>query len=572
VSTAESAGGLLTLVRRNRAFTALAASRLVSFAGDSLSLVALMLHVAQTGGQAIAVAALLIVGDVVPGLLGPLAGALADRFDRRKLMVVCELLQGVALVALALALPPLPVLLALVGVRALAGQVFAPASRAALPALVADHDLPVANTAIGFGANGAEAVGPLLAAALLPVLGVSGVLLVDAASFAVSAVLLSRLPALPPSRAEGAPTSLVADTRIGLAYLRRATAVRIVVIGFCAVVAANGIDDVALVVLAVDDLRTGPSAVALLLGAVGIGLLVGYLLLTRGAARVPAAVLLVVGFAVSSAGNLLTGVAWAVSAVFALQAVRGLGLAAMDVAHVTLLQRLVPDHLLGRVFGNLYGAIGLAAGVSYLGGGLLLDAVGAPTTFLLAGAAGLVVTAVVAVALPRALRRSTTVDRVPPTLRRATPADAPEVARVWRAAWLDGHLGHVPDALLAARGEDYFAEQAADRVAETTLATDPDGRVLGLTIVRGDELVQMAVDGAARRGGVGGALLGAAERDIATRAPRAWLAVVPGNVRARAFYERNGWSDDGPLSYDAPAAGGTVPVPVHRYVKDVRPT
>jgi hypothetical protein len=54
---------------------------------------------------------------------------------------------------------------------------------------------------------------------------------------------------------------------------------------------------------------------------------------------------------------------------------------------------------------------------------------------------------------------------VQPTLRRATPADADAVARVWRAAWLDGHLGHVPDALLAARGEDYFAEQAVRRAA-----------------------------------------------------------------------------------------------------------
>jgi ribosomal protein S18 acetylase RimI-like enzyme len=129
----------------------------------------------------------------------------------------------------------------------------------------------------------------------------------------------------------------------------------------------------------------------------------------------------------------------------------------------------------------------------------------------------------------------------------------------------------VPDALLAVRGEDYFAEQAAARAAQTTLATDPDGRVLGLTIVHDDELVQVAVDGEVRRGGVGTTLLSAAERDIATRAPRAWLAVVPGNARARAFYERNGWTDQGPLSYDAPAADGTVPVPVHRYVKDVRP-
>jgi MFS family permease len=402
-----AAGGVPALLRANPAFRVLGTAQLVSFVGSSLSLVALMLHVATTGGQAIAVAALLLVGDVAPALLGPLTGTLGDRFDRRRLMIVCELVQGAALVAMAVAVPPLPLLLVLVGVRAVAGQVFAPAARAAVPTLVADRDLAPANSVIGFGANGAEAVGPLLAAALLPLLGVSGVLLVDAGSFALSALLLSRLPALPPTPTAATTErgSFLREAREGLAYLRSAPAVRIIVLGFCAVVAATGIDDVALVVLATDDLRAGSSAVALLLGAVGIGLLLGYLLLARGARRASTAVLLVVGLAVSSVGNLLTGLAWAVAAAFVLQAVRGLGIAAIDVAHVTLLQRLVPGELLGRVFGNLYGAIGVAAGLSYLGGGLLLDAVGAPTTFLLCGAAGTVAAALVAVTLPRALRR-----------------------------------------------------------------------------------------------------------------------------------------------------------------------
>jgi hypothetical protein len=86
----------------------------------------------------------------------------------------------------------------------------------------------------------------------------------------------------------------------------------------------------------------------------------------------------------------------------ALQTVRGLGIAAMDVASNTLLQRLVPGHLLGRVFANLYGSIGVAAGLSYLGGGVLLDATSAPVTFIAAGTAGTLVTA--AVTLPRSLR------------------------------------------------------------------------------------------------------------------------------------------------------------------------
>jgi MFS family permease len=113
---------------------------------------------------------------------------------------------------------------------------------------------------------------------------------------------------------------------------------------------------------------------------------------------------LIAGFAVSSVGNLLTGLAWAVAVAFAVQTIRGFGIAGMDVATNTLLQRLVPAGMLGRVFGNLYGAIGFAAALSYVGGGLLLDATSAPTTFVIAGTGGTVATIAVALALPRALR------------------------------------------------------------------------------------------------------------------------------------------------------------------------
>lgn len=410
-STDAAPSGAWELLRRNTALRRLTVARVVSFVGDSLSLVALMLYVAATSGQALAVAALLLVGDFVPSLLAPLTGAISDRFDRRTVMIVCELVQGAVLLAIAVlimtTLPPLPLLLLLVAVRAVAGQVFQPASRAAVPALVAKRDLETANATMGFGTNGAEALGPLVAAALLPFVGVAGVLLVDAASFAVSALLLARLPALPPERdADAPPSGLFTDAREGLSYIWTQPALRIIALGFCAVVAANGIDDVALLVLATDNLQAGDSAVALLLGGVGIGLLAGYALLARGARVASMTVVMIAGFAVSSVGNLLTGLAWAVAVAFALQAVRGLGIAAMDVGSSTLVQRLVPDRMLGRVFGNLYGAIGVAAAISYVGGGLLLDAVGAPITFFVAGTVGTLATAAVALTLPRRLARS----------------------------------------------------------------------------------------------------------------------------------------------------------------------
>ncbi|MBC6468898.1 MFS transporter [Actinomadura alba] len=387
----------------NRPFRLLWSARAVSFLGDSLSLVALMLYVADTTGQALAVALLLLVGDFAPALLGPLTGAVSDRFDRKRVMVASELVQGGVLVVIALWLPSTPLLLVLVGVRAMAGQIFQPASRAAVPALVRDRDLQSANAAVGIGTNGGEALGPLLAALLLPVLGIRGVLLLDAATFLVSAALLTFLPATrrrPPEHDR--PESLPAAAAAGLRHIASSRVLRAIGLGYFAVVAFNGIDDVALVFLARDTLGGAESAVGMLLAAVGIGLFLGYGLLSRPGRRMSMIPLLIAGFAVSSAGNLLTGLAWAVAAAFIVQVGRGLGIAAMDVAAGTLIQRTVPEDMLGRVFGSLYGAIGVAAALSYVCGGLLLDVTTPPVAFLVAGTGGLVATLATALSLRRA--------------------------------------------------------------------------------------------------------------------------------------------------------------------------
>lgn len=408
--------GATRLLRDNRPFRALWSARSISFLGDSLGLVTLLLYVADTTGQALAVAMLLLVGDFAPALLGPFTGVLSDRFDPKRVMVACDLAQGLLVALIALTLPSLPLLLALVGLRAAAGQVFGPASQASLPSLVRERELGGANSAIGLGTNGSEALGPLLAAALLPVMGARGVLLVDAATFLVSAALLASLPSVPPAPTEGgARGSFLLDIRAGLGYIRSVPLIRTVGLGFFAVVAFNGIDDVALVFLARDSLGGGDSAASLLYAAVGVGLLAGYALLARHAGRFPMVLMLLVGFGASSAGNLLSGLAWAVAAAFALQAVRGAGIAAMDVATNTIIQRTVPRAMLGRVFGNLYGAIGVAAGLSYVLGGFLLDLSSPRVVFVVAGVGGLLATLAAALALPCAMKTTAT--------RMATPAE-----------------------------------------------------------------------------------------------------------------------------------------------------
>ena len=117
------------------------------------------------------------------------------------------------------------------------------------------------------------------------------------------------------------------------------------------------------------------------------------------------------------------------------------------------------------------------------------------------------------------------------------------------------------------RTEASFRTRASERISDTTVAT-VDGAVVGFVMVVDDEVEQVYVAAAHRGTGVARILIGEAERKVEANGQRkAWLAVVAGNARARAFYERGGWVDEGPFDYAATVEGGTIAVPCRRYTK-----
>lgn len=155
------------------------------------------------------------------------------------------------------------------------------------------------------------------------------------------------------------------------------------------------------------------------------------------------------------------------------------------------------------------------------------------------------------------------------SLRPARAEDAAAVGAIWADGWRDGHLGHVPQALVAVRTPESFRTRAAQRVPDTVVAV-ADDHVAGFVMVVGDEVEQVYVSADHRGTGVAGLLLDEAERLVAAGGHRqAWLAVVAGNARARRFYERRGWVDEGPFDYQAATFDGTIAVPSHRYVKSL---
>lgn len=152
------------------------------------------------------------------------------------------------------------------------------------------------------------------------------------------------------------------------------------------------------------------------------------------------------------------------------------------------------------------------------------------------------------------------------TLRPAHSGDVEPIAAIWHAGWHDGHLGHVPEGLLAYRRPEQFLARAPRKLDDTIVAT-LDGQVLGFVMAVGDEIEQLYVAEAARGTGVAATLLRYGEHVIASRHfERAWLVAATGNARARRFYLREGWRDTGAVEARAHDGGGFL-VACHRYEK-----
>lgn len=351
----------MNLLRSNAAFRSLWLARFISFLGDALGLVALILYVSERTDSGAIVGLLLLAGDMTPALLAPVVGIIADRTEACRTMILCELLQGAAVGAIVVLQPATAAILALVAIRSLVAGVFQATSRGAITELVDDEELEQANTVLGFGTQGLEAVGALLAAALLLVVDARAVLAIDVVTFLVSPVLLAGLPRLVVAVDAGA--GLLRDMRNGVDAIWRTPLVRTVAVAFWALALFTAADDVALPFLGRQTFGTGDVGVSMLYAGGGIGLVVGFVALSR--VKVTPLVIALGGLFVSALGNALTGIAPVVALAVVMQAVRGSGNAWVGVGADTVVQRTVPRGVQGRVFANLYGGVGIAAGVSF---------------------------------------------------------------------------------------------------------------------------------------------------------------------------------------------------------------
>ena len=413
VSFAKMGGVYRFLPVRNPVFGRFWLARAVSYLGSFVTVAALALYVHEVSGPLHVT--LLMLSLSLPRLLGPLAGTVVDRVDARRLMVLCNLGEAALIGAVALLLPPLPVLLALVAGASVLSTLFFPAGRSAVPALVAGEDLAPANAMLGSALNLGIAIGPALGAFAFAAVGARGALAFDALTFLVSAALILALPALPPVPKDGEapPRSFLAEARDGLLYVSGHPVARAVVLALLLGVTFLAVDVVALVFLAKDSLDAGDVGYGVLFSAHGVGMILGPLLLLRRTSRTAPVALVFVGLALEGAAVLSAGLAPFFALAALARVLGGVGNGLENVAADTALQEVVERRMLGRVFGVFYGGVMLAEALGAALGGVLLELTSPRAAFVIAGVGTLAVLIPLRRLLPRPERGTSPSPRAP---------------------------------------------------------------------------------------------------------------------------------------------------------------
>jgi MFS family permease len=337
---------------------------------------------------------LALIAETVPiMLLGPVLGALADRFPRRTCLVASDLLRAGAFAGIAL-VPSFPAMLTFVVVGGIGFGLFNAAALAALPSLAAPERQATATSLFSALGEAGYVIGPLLAAPLLVAGGGSAVSGANAVSFAISAALLAGLPRATGAEApaEGRGPSLLRQAREGLGTALRIPGVAALMVATTVAVVAFGAMNAGELLLARHGLHTGNAGFAVLVAASGVGIVVGALLAGGEGDDGVFRRRYLIGLAAASGGLLAAGLAPGLAAAAAAFLLAGAGNGYAVSAERVLLQRWVPDELRARVFGAKHAMVSTAMMASYAVTGALLSVIGVRVLFVGAGAAGLLAT------------------------------------------------------------------------------------------------------------------------------------------------------------------------------------
>ena len=373
--TERTRGRYITLLRSNPELRRLYFSRLVSFGGDWFLLVPMLGLVNELSGSAVLTAAVLAANTLPAFLASPIGGVLADRLDRRRIMIGSNVAAAFAATGMLLVDQPailragasVPLALVGLGILAALSALISPASSAAIPAVVAPEDLADATFLSESTWGTMAAVGSAAGGLVSTLAGRDAAIAIDAISFLGAAWLVWRIRA-PLRLGAAAGHSLPPTLRAATRYVLENPPI-FALLTSKAGFAVFGAGAVALLpVLALDVFGQGDDGIGWLLGARGLGVLLGPFLIRRLVGGTDRKVLGAIGFTMALWGLSYLGTAAAPTLAIAAVAVfvGHMGAGSQWSFSSYGLQRYAADEVKGRVFGLDFAAVTATATASQL--------------------------------------------------------------------------------------------------------------------------------------------------------------------------------------------------------------
>ena len=404
----------LSLLRRNRDFRRVYLSSVISLGGDWFLLVALFgLVLDLTHGSPLALSFLFAAQDLTYFLVSPFAGVLVDRLDRKRVMIGADIARAVLCLGFLFARTDglVWIVYPLLAVMACFSAAFEPASAAALPNLVDDDDLATANALSGSLWGTMLAVGAAIGGVVTAVLGRDVAFAVDAVSFVGSALLITRVQrSFQEARGERAPEPLGEAAKETVRYARRDHRVLALLVVKFGWGLAGGVL-VLIPLLAKGRFHAGEVGIGLLLGARGVGALIGPFIGRAALGSKDRRLFLAIGIAlgVFGIGYALLGIVPSLLLAMLVVALAHTGGGAQWMLSSYGLQKIVPDHIRGRIFAFDGMLVTLTFGTSSVLTGWLAETFDPRTTAVAMGAVA-VVWAAVWMWLTTDVRRATLMD------------------------------------------------------------------------------------------------------------------------------------------------------------------